>query len=177
MNKAKMNALLIRVKQGDNDAFAQLYNQTKKGIYAFLYTYYNNVWDTENAMQSTYLRVKQYAHTYTENTDARAWLFQIAKNFALNELKKQKRETVVDESTLVSVGGKTETPTGEVFEALNKALDETEKQIVILHVLWGYKHREIAVELQMPLGTVLSKYNVSVKKLREYLIKGDNANV
>ena len=53
-------------------------------------------------------------------------------------------------------------------DALN-TLDFEERQIVILHSLTGMKHREIAEILDLPTGTVLSKYNRSIKKLRREL--------
>ena len=46
-------------------------------------------------------------------------------------------------------------------------LSESEREIVVMHAMWGFKHREIAKQLGMPLATVLSKYNRSIKKLRE----------
>ncbi len=169
MDKKKMDACLRLIADGDNDALASLYCNTKNGIYAFLYSYYRNKWDTENATQSVYLKIKQYAHTYKNGTDARAWMFQVARNFALNDLKRINRERSMEDSVLEHLGGKTEIPTLEVFDALNNALDSVEREIVILHVLWGYKHREIANLLSMPLGTVTSKYKTSLKKMKEYL--------
>ena len=47
-----------------------------------------------------------------------------------------------------------------------KTLAFEERQIVILHALTGLKHREIADILEVPTGTVLSKYNRAIKKLR-----------
>lgn len=41
--------------------------------------------------------------------------------------------------------------------------------MVVLHVLWGYKHREIAEWLGMPLGTVCSKYKYAIEKVKNYL--------
>ena len=171
-----LDYLAKKIAQQDQSAFAELYEKTRKIVYSVCLSIVKDSGIAEDLTQETFVCVWSDIGNF-RGKGLKTWVLTIARNKALNVLRKRKRETVVDESTLVSVGGKTETPTGEVFEALNKALDETEKQIVILHVLWGYKHREIAVELQMPLGTVLSKYNVSVKKLREYLIKGDNANV
>ena len=43
------------------------------------------------------------------------------------------------------------------------------KRQVLLHAAAGMKHREVAEALQMPLATVLSKYNRSMKKLQELL--------
>ena len=50
--------------------------------------------------------------------------------------------------------------------ALLAALADQERQIVILHVLTGLKHREIAALLELPLATVLSQYSRALKKLR-----------
>lgn len=52
------------------------------------------------------------------------------------------------------------------LSALLAALEDTERQIVVLHALSGLKHREIAEMMQMPLPTVLSKYHRAMKKLR-----------
>ena len=41
-----------------------------------------------------------------------------------------------------------------------------------LHAVAGFKHREIAAILQMPLATVLSKYNRAIKKLKQHLQAG-----
>ena len=45
-------------------------------------------------------------------------------------------------------------------------LSEEERQIVMLHAVAGFKHREIAATLDLPLATVLSKYNRALKKLK-----------
>ena len=173
MDKKGMNACLVKIAKGDNQAFSKLYTETKKGVYAFLYSYFQNVWDTECAMQSVYVKIKEKAHLYKDGTDARAWLLQVAKNLAINELRKKNREMAAGKETLETLGGKTEQYSGEVFEALNKALDDEERQIVILHVLWGYKHKEIALFLDSPLGTITSKYKRSIKKLKDYLRRGE----
>ena len=52
-------------------------------------------------------------------------------------------------------------------EQLLNTLDENERQIVVLHAVSGLKHREIASMLNMPLATVLSKYNRAIKKLQK----------
>ena len=40
-----MNKCMVAISYGDNDAFVKLYETTKKGIYAFLYSYYQNAFD------------------------------------------------------------------------------------------------------------------------------------
>ena len=60
-----------------------------------------------------------------------------------------------------------------VLEALLKSLQDTERQILVLHALSGMKHREIASLLQIPLPTVLSKYHRAVKKLGKIMKEAD----
>ena len=55
-------------------------------------------------------------------------------------------------------------------ELLNQCLnqlDDKKRQIVMLHSLTGYKFKEIAQLLKLPLSTVLSKHNRAIKKLQQ----------
>lgn len=56
-----------------------------------------------------------------------------------------------------------------VLDAAMECLEQDEREIVILHALTGLRHREIAEALDMPEGTVLSKYNRALKKMRKAL--------
>ena len=58
-----------------------------------------------------------------------------------------------------------------VLEQCLKALDDSERQVVILHAVGGMKHRETAELLGLPLATVLSKYSRVIKKLKSKLEK------
>ena len=58
--------------------------------------------------------------------------------------------------------------TETILEAV-RGLNEEERQIVLLRTSAGLKHREIAADLEMPLATVLSKYNRAMKKLKKHL--------
>jgi len=166
MNDKQIDKLLVDIARGDNDAFAELYERTKHGVFSFLYSYLNNYEDTEDSMQNFYLKIKTNIGKYTPDTNGRAWILQIAKNIALNEIYAKKRATVnIDD---VDIKVRDSLPTG-VSQAMQAALDEDERRIVILHVLWGYKHREIAQRLGCPTGTITSKYKRSVQKLKEAL--------
>ena len=54
-----------------------------------------------------------------------------------------------------------------------EVLDFQERQIVILHAMTGMKHREIGELLDLPTGTVLSKYSRSLAKIRRELEGGE----
>ena len=167
MKARELDKLLIRTSKGDNAAFEQLYEETKRGVYAFLYTYFHNAEDTEDGMQTVYLHVKRGIHTYRHGSNPIAWMLQIAKNHAINELRKKKREIPTEEIELGSTHN--EGGSVEIMDVMSRVLTEEEQRIVTLYVLWNYKHREIAEIMDCPIGTITSKYKRSIEKLRKYL--------
>jgi len=168
VDERQIDKLLIKISQGDNEAFERLYEGTKKGVFSFVYSYAENYACAEDVMQTVYLKVKIHISSYKKGTNGRAWLLQIAKNEALNELKKRKKTQSCENPT-----EKFE-QLGYLTDIMRRVLTNEELQIVILHVLWGYKHREIAEELKCPTGTVTSKYKRSIQKLQNAL-KEDKA--
>lgn len=160
--------LIVLTSDGNNAAFTKLYVKTKRGVFAFLYTYLKNFADTEDAMQTVYLKVKKSAASFKKGTNGRAWILQIAKNHALDLLRKSGREVSVESVKELSHTDKT-TGMGIVGDAMKKVLSEEEQRIIILHVLWGYRHREISDIMNMPIGTVTSKYKRAVEKLKKEL--------
>ena len=165
MGAKKLDALLVRIAQGDNGAFEVLYEETRRGVYAFLRTYLHNFADREDAMQTVYLYVKRSISTYRAGSNARAWLLQIAKHVVWKMLKKQSCEVPTDEIEITV----TEHEIDSTKELLQKALSDEEERIVTLHVLWKYKHREIGELLNLPTGTVTSKYKRALEKLKKYI--------
>ena len=165
MTRAETDRLLQRISHGDNAAFEELYVKTRRGVYAFLYTYVQRSADAEDLMQTVYLKVKTNISQYRHGTNGSAWILQIAKNLALNELKKSSRVQLSDEV----IGTSDTFEYGTVSDAMRRTLSEEEQRIITLHVLWGYRHREIADMLGCPTGTVTSKYKRAIKKMKEAL--------
>lgn len=162
MYERRLDNLMKEVTQGSERAFEELYEGMKRGVFALAYSYLRNYEDAEDVLQQTFLTVKRKAYLYRVGTNARAWIFQIAKNAALDELRKRKQRR---EGELLREEG-VETPV--VFlDELTARLSEEEREIVIMHAVWGYKHKEIAEEKGLPLGTVTWKYNEAIKKLRK----------
>lgn len=170
MDKRRFDNLLVQVAKGSEDAFEKLYYETYKGIYALIYPYFHNSLDTEDALQEVYIRVKDKAHLYKKGTDARAWLFQLAKNTTINLLRdKYKGRDVTSNIGDEEYASKDSSWDNTMFILMQKCLDDDEYQIVIRYILMKYKHKEIASELNMPLGTVLYKYQVALEKIRKEL--------
>lgn len=169
MNKREIDGLLSLISQGDNRAFEKLYLETKRGVYAFLSTYLTNYADCEDAMQDVYMKIKTCISQYRVGSNGLAWILQIAKNTALNELRKRtyrtQNYTQTEEESVIDVVVLRDS----ITDAMNRVLSDEEKRLIVLHVIWSYKHKEIAKMLNCPLGTVTSKYKRAVEKLKKYL--------
>lgn len=171
----KDEELLRRVGRGDQEAFYQLYQNTDRTMYSFILSILKNPQDAEEVMQETYLKIWTSAASYHSQGKPLAWMFTIARNLCYMKFREQKRQA---DMGLDDLNGE---ETGEVCLPLENLADamvlksaleilkEDERQIVLLHASAGLKHREIAADLQMPLATVLSKYNRAIKKLKQYL--------
>ena len=163
MDGIETNKLLCKIARGDNTAFEELYLKTARGVYAFIYSYLKNAHDTEDVLQTVYLKIKRNISSYRAGTNGRAWIFQIAKNQALTQIKQNARVEDVEKSPADGF------LKSEITDAMQRVLTEDEQRIIILHVLWGYKHREIATLLECPTGTVTSKYKRAIEKMRDAL--------
>lgn len=167
--------LLRQVAFGDREAFHQLYLETNRSVYSFILSILKNPQDAEEVLQETYLKIWTSAAGYKSQGKPLAWMFTIARNLCYMKFRDQKREADIGLSDL------SEGELGEfcpqiedaadkmVLKAALHILNEEERQIVLLHTTAGMKHREIAADLEMPLATVLSKYNRAMKKLQKHL--------
>lgn len=165
MNKYEIDSALKKIAKGDNDAFERLYLETRRGVYAFLFSYLSCAADAEDAMQTVYLKIKQNIGKY-QGGNGLAWILQIAKNTALNCLRANKKYAAsewgeVEEAYTDDFEGK-----DTLMSVMKRTLDDDEQKIVILHVVWGYRHKEIAKIMDCPLGTVTSKYKRAADKLK-----------
>ncbi|MGN0795432.1 MAG: RNA polymerase sigma factor [Christensenellales bacterium] len=161
MDNKTLNKLLQGIANGDNEAFANFYEITKKGVYAFV-SYYLPKEDAEDVMQDVYLLIRANAYKYQPDTNAKAWILQIAKNQSLNKLKKEKRYVPLEAAAEKGVCERY----NSVSDVMKKCLSQEEYEIVTLHVVWGYKHKEIAEMISAPTGTVTSKYKRAVDKVK-----------
>ena len=168
MNKRHLNRLISEIAAGNTAAVEKLYVETKNGVYAFVYPFFKNSADTDDCVETVYLKVMERASSFRANerdANGAAWLLQIAKHTALEELRRKKRFMCTFEQPQSIVEPQDRT----VWNAMNSALDGDEREIAVLHLLWGYKHKEIASIKSMPLGTVTSKYKRSLEKIKKFM--------
>ena len=126
----------------------------------------------EDIEAETFLNIMQSACGYKPGTNARAWIFAIARNCCMDCMKENARLLTVDSESLDLLPGDTEgfEQTENAMLALEalKTLSETERQIVSLYLYSGLKQTEIAKVLNLPYLSVRSKYGYALTKLRRY---------
>ena len=168
---------LTAIAAGNMEAVGTLYEETKTAVYSFALSILRSAQDAEDVLQDVYLRICDSAHTYKPKGTPLSWILAITRNLALMKLRKAGREEWISDLDLERICSR-ETVTADdriVLTAALRALSSEELQIVTLHAVSGFKHREIASLLQLPLATVLSKYRRSLKKLRIQLEGGSEA--
>ena len=170
MNNRKLNKMMLDLKFGEN-VLADIYSETRKVVYAFVLTYVQRKEDAEDVMQETYIRVQSGIAGYNAG-NALAWILQIAKNLAINLRYKAKREVAVDYSENEALFGSYGLSEDSVAtKALLTKLDRDRSRIVVLHLLAGYKFREISTMLDIPQSTVRWMYGEALKTLKDALEK------
>lgn len=117
-------------------------------------------------MQDTYLKFLNNIHKYKDKTNVIAFIVTIARNLAINEYNKNKKEVHYDLSLYEEeiVSKTEETP---LLDLVYETLSGIELEVFILHVIDDLKHREIAKIMKKPLGTITWIYNKALKKMKE----------
>src|ERR1043165_2585945 len=84
-------ALMLRVKQGDRDAFEALVEKYKQPVMNVVYRTLADATEAEDLAQHVFLQVYKSAHRYKVSAKFSTWLFTIARNLCLNEIRRRSR--------------------------------------------------------------------------------------
>ena len=168
----KIEYSLSRIAAGERAALGELYELVKTDVYAYALSTLKNREDTEDVMHDTFVRIYRYASRYEPKGSPMAWIITIAMNLAKRHRHLKLRHVSLDDS--IATADQISAPIDEnvaksdFIKRILQCLGDIERKIVVLHAVSGFKHREIASMLGISLGTVLSKYNRAIKKLREF---------
>lgn len=164
-----LDELILKVAQKNLSALEELYRLTKSGIYGFALSLLKSPSDAEDVLHDTYLSIWASAYMYASEGKPMAWLITIAKNHCFKVFRnrqwneKETFKNTADQAQNFALLSDEKW----VLEQVLKGLKDDERQIIMLHSVAGFKYREIADFLNIPLSTVLSKYHRAMKKLKE----------
>lgn len=156
---------LILTMPFQKESFQGLYEKTKTMIFAYILSMVKNYEDSDDIMQEVYIKVYLAAKNYQSQAKPLAWLYTIAKNECYLYLRRKKVNLEYDDSLLLpqDMSGQARLILADLLTILN----EQERQVIVMHDLWGLKHHEIASLLEIPLSTSLSSYRRGMKKMKK----------
>jgi len=173
---------VIRLAQGDMTALSDLYDSVGRMLFTIAYSILGDYQLAEDAAQETFLTVAQIAGSYRKNTNARAWVAGICRNIAIDKSKEKQRELLPDEAIYLETAGFDYYDTGSNpwesaldFESLLEPLNPEEREIVVLKIVWGFKHSEIAELLNITTENCRQKYRCALQKVKNYFKEGSFA--
>ena len=171
---ARLESLIssLTSEEGHKEAMAELYALIRVPVYSYALSLVKSPQDAEDILHDTLISIHDAAASYVPKGKPMAWIITIARNHGYGRLRRRKYVADIPDEEWDNYLSEQEQVTPEdriVLEQCLRALSDIERQIVVMHAVAGMKHRVIAATLELPLSTVLSKYNRALKKLRKNL--------
>lgn len=161
--------LMMHIQNDEMEYFDMFFEKTKRPVFNLIYSYLRDCDESEDILQEAYLKMLRYKKKIKLDGNILSYLLQIAKTLSLNYLKRYKREDYIEDIDLIPEERKDiprDLDESPVVKAMKAVLRDSEYQIVILHVVNGMTHKEIASLLKKPLGTITWAYNNAIEKVR-----------
>jgi RNA polymerase sigma-70 factor (ECF subfamily) len=167
--------LVHRARKGEELAFSLLVERYQRAAYAVALSVTGRHEDAEDAAQEAFMVALKRLDECRKPERFAGWLMTIVRNRARNLVRRES----LRETDQLPPGIRSKVPTPDriaetielrdMLKAALAALPEVQQQIVMLHDVEGWKHREIAERLELPSGTVRSHLHFARKALRNAL--------
>ncbi len=175
--------LMLRVKHGDMDAFESLVEKFKQPVMGLVYRTLRDADEAEDIAQAVFIQVYKSRDRYQPSARFSTWLFTIARNFCLNEIRRRVRHpadaldqplndsddtvgTLIPDATVRDAGDLS--LSGELTRKVDEAvrdLPELQRTALLLCREGDVSYDEIAEVL----GTSLSATKSLIHRARETL--------
>lgn len=169
MNKNKLECSVDALRRGDNGTFDYVYECTYKAVFLTAYGVLGDKHTAEDITQETYITVLAKLHLYKAQGNFTAWIITIAKRLAINEYNRRNNRgeystDFLENESLYGEYRVEDNADQSTVSMARQLLSNEEYQIVMMCAIAGYKRREVAEILEIPIGTVTWKYNEALKK-------------
>ncbi|MES9834092.1 MAG: sigma-70 family RNA polymerase sigma factor [Candidatus Thiodiazotropha sp. DIVDIV] len=175
----ELEALLAACALSDRKAFARLYRMTSAKLYGVVLRILIRDDLAQDCLQDAYIKVWNNAGSYRAYMAAPlTWMSTIARNQALDLLRKRKREVMdrddksmpeqVDGAPL-PLEGLSRSDDGRRLEECLGRLKDQQRQVLVLAYFKGLTHDELASHTDTPLGTVKTWIRRGLNQLRRCL--------
>jgi len=159
--------LIQQCQNGDRESFKMLYKHYEKTIYGFCLRMLSNQQDTEDAVQTVFLKLFNNLSKFKYEARFTTYLFTIARNVCYDILNQRKHADEDLEKAKYVAGDATEDD-HDLSWAVSK-LPERTRESFILFAIEGYPQDQIAEILGVQTGTVKALVFQARQKLRTWL--------
>lgn len=170
MRNQTFDQCMRRIQKGDKTGLREIYEAYISYIYAVILGIVKNRENAEDLTAEFFIRLWHTADSYKPGSGHRTWLTTIARNMAIDFMRKSQKEQLVDEIREtdgdVQNSAESDVVSRLSFKETVEKLPEAERQIVTMKIAGQMTFKEIAKVLNLPMGTVTWKYQNSMEKLR-----------
>lgn len=173
VDQADEKELIIRAKDGEDEAFAILFQLHYPFVYQYVLKLTLNPDFTEDLVQETMLKAYVSLHQFQGNAKFSTWLISIASRLFIDHQRRKKRENrktqAAGEEALRKMKWKSALHGHEWSEYLElfAALEPEFRMPILLRHYYGFTYPEVANMLKIKEGTVKSRVHHGLKKIRK----------
>jgi len=168
---------LLQCAAGDEAAVALIYRSEARRLRAVAHRIVRSRERADDVIHDAFVQILRDARSFDPlRGSARAWIYAIVRNTALKSYRSAARETAVDNDVLFSMRDFEEVAesaleTTDYADLRNclEALEPNRRASLIMAIVDGQTHTEIATALGVPIGTVKSWIRRELVSLREQL--------
>jgi RNA polymerase sigma-70 factor (ECF subfamily) len=181
----ELNARLIaRIADGDESAFAALYERFAGSLYAMAQRMLNDAKEAEDVLQEGFTYIWRKAPAYDpKRSSPFAWAVMITRNKAIDRLRvRQRMERLrgkvtneveyLHQESLISADEPAIRDRARLVRSALRELPEEQQQSLELAFFGGLTHEQIAERLGKPLGTIKARIRRGLLRLRDCLKEG-----
>ena len=178
LTPAELVRLLAAVAQGDEAAFERLYAATRAKLYGVVLRILHRQDLAEEVVQETYVKVWNNAAQFNPAVSSPiTWMAAIARNRAIDVVRKRGELSLEDEPSALEVAAETPDPLArrEMSEELKRLLEcvgqlEPDRQkLVLLAYYNGWSREQLATKFEAPVNTVKTWLRRSMMDIRQCL--------
>jgi len=144
-------------------------------LYNYLTIKLGSPQDAEDVLQEVFYRILKYRVRLSFKRNPSAYLFQIARNEAVNHIKKRKKYIHIQRSReglaqviQQSLKGANPEKLNHISEALAQ-IPEDQREVIVFKFFGELTFKEIARVCGVSMGTITSRYRYGMKKLRQIM--------
>lgn len=167
------NEIRARLAADDATALDMIWTAYASDMLGYLVGMLCSRHDAEDALQEVFVTVSRKRSTVARARHLKSYLFRLARNVALNRIKKSRRRREREEKAtewliLDSGSEQGDERTRELERAL-AALPEKQRSVTVLKFYRNKTFREIAEMLDISENTAASRYRYAMAKLKDYM--------